>query len=141
VKPRPNEHPAVAIRALYTDLDGTLLGPRGSLLAREDGGVTTAASSAVASLHRAGVSIVPVSGRTVPQMREAARILGADSFLAEMGAFVVVRGPGGDPGELRRARRPPLAVRLDDALRRGVVPARAIRRTTGAAYAVELRET
>jgi hypothetical protein len=43
----------------------------------------------VADLHRAGVELVVVSGRTRPQAREAARMLGAASHIAELGAFIV----------------------------------------------------
>lgn len=88
------------LRALFTDLDGTLLGPGGSLFATESGEVSTRAAEAVASLHRVGVRLVLVSGRTRDQLREAARILGASAYIAEMGAFVVTRPPEGGPEEV-----------------------------------------
>lgn len=78
-------------RVVYTDLDGTLLGPGGSLFASPDGGVTGQAAEAVAALHRAGVALVPVSGRAAVRVREAARLLGADGFIAELGG-ITVRG-------------------------------------------------
>jgi phosphoglycolate phosphatase len=81
--------------ALYADLDGTLLGPGGSLFAGPDGAVTDRAAGALASLHRARIDLVLVSGRTRDQLREAARILGASAAIAELGAFVVERGPDG----------------------------------------------
>jgi hypothetical protein len=81
--------------ALYADLDGTLLGPGGSLFAEPDGGVTDRAAGALAALHRTGIELVLVSGRTRDQLREAARILGASAAIAELGAFVVERGPEG----------------------------------------------
>jgi hydroxymethylpyrimidine pyrophosphatase-like HAD family hydrolase len=96
-------------RILYTDLDGTLFGPGGSLFASADRGITSRAAGALASLHRAGIALMPVSGRTVPQVRETARLLGTRDFIAELGgvtcydlATEVVRAPfgrGGTPFE------------------------------------------
>jgi hydroxymethylpyrimidine pyrophosphatase-like HAD family hydrolase len=79
------------IRALYADLDGTLLGPGGSLYAVPDG-VTRRAAEALGSLHDAGVELVLVSGRTREQMREAGRILAAQASIAELGALLLERG-------------------------------------------------
>jgi len=76
--------------AIYADLDGTLLGPGGSLF-RTPEGLTRAAAEAIVRIREAGVSLVLVSGRTREQMREAARILEADGSIAELGAFVVER--------------------------------------------------
>jgi phosphoglycolate phosphatase len=78
-------------RVVYTDLDGTLFGPGGSLYATPGGGITDAASDALAALHRAGTALVPMSGRTESQVREVARILGADGFIAELGG-ITMRG-------------------------------------------------
>lgn len=77
-------HPSV----LYTDLDGTLLGPGGALLAGSGGSVTEVAAGALAVLHAAGVAVVPVSGRTEDQVREVGRVIGASGFIAEMGGIV-----------------------------------------------------
>jgi hydroxymethylpyrimidine pyrophosphatase-like HAD family hydrolase len=78
-------------RAVYTDLDGTLLGPGGSLFASPHGGVTSRAAEAVAALHRRGIALVPTSGRAETTVREAARVLGADGYVAELGG-ITVRG-------------------------------------------------
>jgi phosphoglycolate phosphatase len=74
-------------RVLYTDLDGTLLGPGGSLFAAPDGGVTIRAAEAVAAIHAAGIALVPVSGRAEVRVREAARLLGAEGYIAELGGI------------------------------------------------------
>jgi predicted mannosyl-3-phosphoglycerate phosphatase (HAD superfamily) len=79
------------LRALYADLDGTLVGPGGSLFATGDG-PSARAAEALAALHREGVQLVLVSGRTRDQLREVARIVGAAGYIAELGAFVVERG-------------------------------------------------
>lgn len=83
---------ALDLRVLYTDLDGTLFGPGGSLFTGSERGITLQASIALAALHERGVEVVPVSGRTAEQVREAARILGAVDFIAEVGT---VRSFGG----------------------------------------------
>jgi hydroxymethylpyrimidine pyrophosphatase-like HAD family hydrolase len=80
----------VTIKALYADLDGTLLGPGGSLYAVPSG-LSDRGAEALATLHRAGVTLVLVSGRTREQMREAGRILWARAAIAELGALVVER--------------------------------------------------
>jgi hydroxymethylpyrimidine pyrophosphatase-like HAD family hydrolase len=77
----------VGVRVIYTDLDGTLLGPGASLFATETGGISLRAAEAVASLQRAGVDLIPMSGRTVEGVREAARLLGAADFIAELGGI------------------------------------------------------
>ena len=82
------------LRVLYTDLDGTLLGPGGSLFSLPGGGTTLAAAEALARLHEAGVTLVPVSGRTHAQMQENARVLGARAYIAELGGLIVDRGDG-----------------------------------------------
>jgi hydroxymethylpyrimidine pyrophosphatase-like HAD family hydrolase len=89
MRPLAEFRPTGRLRALYADLDGTLTGPGGSLFAAIPEGWTDRGASAVADLHRAGVELVVVSGRTRPQTREAARMLGAASHVAELGAFVV----------------------------------------------------
>ncbi|HEV8681939.1 MAG TPA: HAD family phosphatase [Actinomycetota bacterium] len=82
----------VDLRVVYADLDGTLLGPGGSLFADADGRVSMRAVEAVAALHRAGVALVPISGRTVQLVREAARLLGSRSYIAELGAITSFDG-------------------------------------------------
>jgi hydroxymethylpyrimidine pyrophosphatase-like HAD family hydrolase len=93
VKPLEAFRRARPPRALYADLDGTLLGPGGSLFAAIPGGATGNAARAIVALRESGVDLVLVSGRTREQMREAARILWASAYVAELGAFLVERGP------------------------------------------------
>jgi hypothetical protein len=83
------------VRVLYADLDGTLVGPGGSLFAtgEPDGERRTsiAAAEAVRALHDAGVELVLVSGRGRPGLFEPSRVLGADAFIAELGGLLVER--------------------------------------------------
>ena len=76
-------------KVLYTDLDGTLLGRGGAVLADEKGVPTLAVARAVVELNAAGLPVVMVSGRNVKQMTEIARLLGWRDFVAELGAVRV----------------------------------------------------
>jgi hydroxymethylpyrimidine pyrophosphatase-like HAD family hydrolase len=75
-------------RIVYTDLDGTMVGPRGSFWHTAGRELTADPATALFELHRAGVPLVLVSGRTVEQVIEAARIFAADGAIAELGATV-----------------------------------------------------
>ena len=77
-----------AQRIVYTDLDGTMVGPRGSFWHAAGGDLTLEPATALAELHRAGIPLVLVSGRTALQLVEAARIFAADGFVAELGSLV-----------------------------------------------------
>jgi hypothetical protein len=76
------------LKVLYTDLDGTMVGPYGNFFAADDRSPTLAPARALVELHRAGVALVLVSGRTRAQLQEAGMIFGADGFVAELGALV-----------------------------------------------------
>jgi hydroxymethylpyrimidine pyrophosphatase-like HAD family hydrolase len=75
-------------RILYSDLDGTMVGPGGCFFRGRDRATTLAPSQALTALHDAGVALSLVSGRTRAQLQEAARIFGADGYIAEMGAII-----------------------------------------------------
>ena len=77
---------AAAGRVVYLDLDGTLLGPRGSLFDGDDGGWSDDAGSALRSLAEAGVPVVLVSGRSRARLESVARLIGAAGVLPELGA-------------------------------------------------------
>ncbi|MCO7221919.1 HAD family hydrolase [Klenkia sp. PcliD-1-E] len=73
---------------VYTDLDGTMVGPRGSFVHTADGEVTAEPAAALLELHRAGVPLVLVSGRTHAQLQEAGRVFAADGWIGELGSTV-----------------------------------------------------
>lgn len=77
---------------IYTDLDNTLLGLGGSVLKDSAGNWSAAVAVALTGLFSSGVELVPVSGRTITQMAEICRLLGAKRFIAEMGAFICTGG-------------------------------------------------
>ena len=78
----------MSIRILYSDLDGTMVGPGGCFVRDADGVLTTEPSEALVELLAADVTLSLVSGRTRQQLQEAAHIFGADGFIAEMGAII-----------------------------------------------------
>jgi hydroxymethylpyrimidine pyrophosphatase-like HAD family hydrolase len=105
----------VSTRVVYTDLDGTMVGPRGSFWHTASRDLTDDPATALHELHRAGVALVLVSGRTFEQVVEAARIFAADGAIAELGALVSWDGAREVqllPGEMpaRFDGRAPLAV-------------------------------
>jgi hypothetical protein len=81
---------SLRVRTVYVDLDGTLLGPGGSLFA-VPGGTSREPAAAVATLLEAGIDLVLVSGRTRNQIREVARVVGAAAYIAELGGLLVYR--------------------------------------------------
>src|SRR5689334_4252455 len=82
----------VTARIVYTDLDGTMVGPRGSFWHTAGRELTDGPAAALLELHRAGVTLVLVSGRTFEQVVEAARIFAADGAIAELGATIAWDG-------------------------------------------------
>ena len=82
----------MAIRCVYTDLDGTLLGRGASLFRTAEGEFTLLAARALEACHRAGAEVVIKSGRRRAQVMEDARLLGQRSYIFEVGAGLVVDG-------------------------------------------------
>jgi HAD superfamily hydrolase (TIGR01484 family) len=82
----------VALRCVYTDLDGTMLGKGASLLRDAEGNFSTAAIRALEACHRAGVEVVIKSGRRKAQVYEDARLIGQPAYIYEMGCGLVDGG-------------------------------------------------
>jgi phosphoglycolate phosphatase len=82
----------MSLRCVYTDLDGTLLGPGASLFRDVDGGFTLLPARALEACHRAGVEVVIKSGRRRAQVMEDARLLGQSAYIFELGAGMVLDG-------------------------------------------------
>lgn len=83
------------VRVLYTDLDGTLVAKGGSVLADAGALPSLVVAEQIVSLARAGVAVVPVSGRGRLQLRELTQLLGWDGYIAEAGG-IIVHGTGLD---------------------------------------------
>jgi hydroxymethylpyrimidine pyrophosphatase-like HAD family hydrolase len=82
----------VALRCLYTDLDGTLLGHHGSLFHDWEGGFSLRPARMLEACHRAGVEVVIMSGRREAQVMADARLLGQTSYIYEAGCGVFIDG-------------------------------------------------
>jgi hydroxymethylpyrimidine pyrophosphatase-like HAD family hydrolase len=82
----------MALRCVYTDLDGTLLGRGSSLYRDAEGGFSLAQSRGLEACHRAGVEVVIMSGRREAQVHEAARLMGQTSYIYEAGCAFAIDG-------------------------------------------------
>ena len=82
----------MALRAAYLDLDGTLLGPGGSVVRDVEGGFSLLGVRALEACHRAGVEVVFMSGRREAQVMEDARLFGCRAYIFEAGSGLVVDG-------------------------------------------------
>jgi hydroxymethylpyrimidine pyrophosphatase-like HAD family hydrolase len=80
------------LRCVYFDLDGTIVGRGGSLFHDGNGAVSLLGSRALEAAHRAGVEVVPVSGRRRDTVREPGRAMGATAYGFECGGGLVVDG-------------------------------------------------
>jgi hypothetical protein len=77
------------VEMLYTDLDGTLLGPGGSLLTAPDGRPSLRAARALVSARLGGVTVVPVSGRKASSLAVDCRLMGLADAIAEIGTVIL----------------------------------------------------
>jgi len=80
------------VRCVYVDLDGTLLGRGASLFRDADGAFTLLGARALEACARTRTEVVPVSGRGRRALFEATRLLGLDSYVAELGSIVTLDG-------------------------------------------------
>jgi phosphoglycolate phosphatase len=80
------------LRCVYTDLDGTLLGEGGALFRDAEGAFSLAQARGLEACHRAGAEVVIMSGRREPQVHEAARLMGQNSYVYEAGCAYAIEG-------------------------------------------------
>lgn len=80
------------MRCLYLDLDNTLLGAGASLLHDGQGGFSLLGARTLEACARAGVEVVPYSGRRRSTLFHDARLLGLPTYIFEAGAGVVLNG-------------------------------------------------
>lgn len=77
------------VRVIYTDIDGTLLGPGGCLFLTPDKEYTLQTAEAIILTHKCNLDVVMVSGRNKNQLLGDARILGFKNYIAELGCEIV----------------------------------------------------
>jgi hydroxymethylpyrimidine pyrophosphatase-like HAD family hydrolase len=80
------------MEVLYLDLDGTLLGPSGSVVEDATGAWSADSVRALGACRARGVEVVLMSGRSRRTLAEDARLLGTSSYIAELGGCVVIDG-------------------------------------------------
>jgi phosphoglycolate phosphatase len=80
------------MRCLYVDLDGTLLGPGGSLLRGADGRFALEGVRALQACSRADVEVVLYSGRRQSSVFEDSRLIGSSSYIFELGCGLMLDG-------------------------------------------------
>jgi hypothetical protein len=94
VEPMPEEvlkELAPKVKVIYTDVDGTLLGPKGCLFLTADNQLTLVPAQAIISCHLNHFDVVLISGRRSKQLHGDARIFGFNNWIAEMGCQIVYR--------------------------------------------------
>ena len=77
------------VKYVFTDLDATMLAPGSCVLRDNDGNPSTKLVEAVVALARAGIQVIPTSGRNRTMIHEDARVLGLNSYIGEMGGLVM----------------------------------------------------
>jgi phosphoglycolate phosphatase len=80
------------MRCVYLDLDGTLLGPGGSLLRGADGGFALEGVRALQACDRAEVEVVLYSGRRQSSVFDCARLIGCRAYTFEVGCGLMIDG-------------------------------------------------
>jgi phosphoglycolate phosphatase len=88
----PDATVAPVLKALYVDLDGTLLGPGGSLFAGASGNFSMEGARALQACARAGAEVVIFTGRKQQGVSEMARLFGQSSYIFELGCGLVLDG-------------------------------------------------
>ena len=77
------------IKVIYTDVDGTLLGPDGCFFLDTERQYTLKPAQALVAVLERNIDIVMISGRHIRQLRENARVFGFKNYIAEMGTQIV----------------------------------------------------
>ncbi len=81
--------PRTPPQIIYTDLDGTLLGRGGSIFHTAAGDFTMVGADALRRCRTRGAQVCFCSGRSEKLLREDARILGINRYIAEAGCVLV----------------------------------------------------
>ena len=87
-----NQRATQPVKALYVSLEGGLLGPQRSLFEDGDGVQSMDGVMTPWWCLTQNIEIVPMSLQRRPELSEAARLLGARSFIGECGAVLVDGG-------------------------------------------------
>lgn len=80
---------AASVKVIYTDVDGTLVGPGGCFFKNSDSAYTLEPAKALILAHQKNLDVVMVSGRNRLQLREDARLLGTSNYIGELGCQII----------------------------------------------------
>lgn len=78
------------VRYVFTDLDGTMLAPGSCVLANAAGEPSIDLAATLVELKRAGIEVIPCSGRNRAMLHEDIRVLGLNAFIGEMGGLIML---------------------------------------------------
>jgi phosphoglycolate phosphatase len=112
------------VSVVYSDLDGTMLGPFGCFFRGPDASPSLEPAQALVDLLGSDLALVLVSGRTHRQLLDACHLFGAEGFVGELGAVL-----GYDRGRSLEVLRGEMPASYDDgtpvdvAVREGIVEA------------------
>lgn len=81
------------VRYVFTDLDGTMMGPGSTVLANAAGEPSCAFVETLIALKQAGIEVIPCSGRNRSMLHEDSRVLGLTSYIGEMGGIIMIDRP------------------------------------------------
>ncbi len=76
-------------QVIYTDVDATLVGTRGSIFLTATGEYTLEPAKAIVDVHKSDIDMVMISGRSARQLFGDARLLGFKNYIAELGCEIV----------------------------------------------------
>ena len=78
------------VRYVFTDLDATMLAPGSCVLTDNDGNPSLSLVQAIVDLKRAGIEVIPCSGRNRTMLQEDCRLLGFNAYIGEMGGLLML---------------------------------------------------
>lgn len=77
------------LKVIYSDVDGTVVGPEGSFFLNAEKKVTLHPARAIVKIIENEIDLVLVSGRSRHQLGADARILGFKNYISELGCLIV----------------------------------------------------
>ena len=78
------------VRYVFTDLDATMLAPGSTVLTDNQGNPSLKLVEALIGLKRAGIEVIPCSGRNRTMLQEDCRILNLNAYIGEMGGLLML---------------------------------------------------
>jgi len=78
-----------SVTTVYTDVDGTLVGPKACFFLDTDSNYTLEPAKSLILAHESDLDVVMVSGRTRLQLLETARFLGTKNYISELGCQII----------------------------------------------------